>query len=290
MLTNIKILSKIKSIINNHKQAQSFKCLKEIRANIFKRGESMFAEERRMKIAEIINRGDSVKVSQLAKRFNVSESTIRRDLNELEKHGLILRTHGGAVSTISKLEATFVEKQDKCAEEKERIGKIAAEQIKDGDTVILDSGTTTLYISKFIKAKNIIVITNSIALTYELSNRDDIQLINTGGIIRSNTKAQVGSITEKVIKQFRVDKVFLGANGISLEFGVTTPTLQEAGVKQAMIDVADKVYLLVDESKFGKVYFSWICDIKDIDYIITNKKRNEEEMEYFRNLGVNLLY
>lgn len=82
----------------------------------------------------------------------------------------------------------------------------------------------------------------------------------------------------------------MGANGISLEFGVTTPTLQEAGVKQAMIDVADKVYLLVDESKFGKVYFSWICDIKDIDYIITNKKRNEEEMEYFRNLGVNLLY
>src|SRR5690554_3221624 len=190
---------------------------------------NMFAEERRLKIAEMINRGDSVKVAPLAKEFNVSESTIRRDLNQLEKFGLIMRTHGGAVSTeINKLEATFVEKQDKYSEEKETIGKIAAQQIKDGDTVILDSGTTTWYLSKFINAKNITIITNSIALANELSNREDIQLINTGGIIRSNTKAQVGSITEKAIRQFRVDKAFLGANGISLKSGITTPTLQEA--------------------------------------------------------------
>ncbi|MCF6462017.1 DeoR/GlpR family DNA-binding transcription regulator [Clostridium sp. Cult1] len=250
----------------------------------------MFAEERRLKIAEIINRGDSVKVGELSREFGVSESTIRRDLNELERFGLIMRTHGGAVSTqINKLEATFVEKQDKYSEEKERIGKIAAKQIKDGDTVILDSGTTTWHLSKFINAKNITIITNSIALANELSNREDIQLINTGGIIRSNTKAQIGSIAEKTIRQFRVDKTFLGANGVSLKSGITTPTLQEAGVKQAMMDVADKVYLLVDESKFEQVYFSWICDIKDINYIITNRERPKEEMEYYENIGINIL-
>lgn len=250
----------------------------------------MFAEERRLKIAEIINRGDSVKVGELSREFGVSESTIRRDLNELERFGLIMRTHGGAVSTqINKLEATFVEKQDKYSNEKEKIGKIAAEQIKGGDTIILDSGTTTWYLSKFINAKNITIITNSIALANELSNRDDIQLINTGGITRSNTKAQVGSITERTIKQFRVDKAFLGANGISLKSGITTPTLQEAGVKQAMMDVADRVYMLVDESKFEQVYFSWICDIKDIDYMITNKERPKEEMKYYRNIGINIL-
>lgn len=250
----------------------------------------MFAEERRLKIAEMINRGDSVKVSQLAKEFNVSESTIRRDLNELEKFGLILRTHGGAVSTgVSRLEATFVEKQDKYAREKEKIGRIAASQIEDGDTIILDSGTTTWYMSKFIQAKDITIITNSIALAYELSNREDIQVINTGGIIRSNTKAQVGSITERTVRQFRVDKVFLGANGISLKSGITTPTLQEASVKQVMIDVADQVYLLVDESKFEQVYFSWICDFESIDYLITNKQRPIQEMSYYQNIGVKVL-
>src|SRR5699024_6032257 len=97
----------------------------------------MFAEERRMKIIEMIKKGESVKVSELTKRFNVSESTIRRDLVELERSGKILRTHGGAVSkSINKLEATFLEKQDKYAEEKDRIGRIAASQIEDGDTII----------------------------------------------------------------------------------------------------------------------------------------------------------
>jgi len=250
----------------------------------------MFAEERRLKIAEIINRGDSVKVSQLAKKFNVSESTIRRDLDELEKSGVILRTHGGAVSKgINRLEATFIEKQDKYAEEKDKIGKIAAEEIKDGDTIILDSGTTTWHVPKYIEAKNITIITNSIALAYELSNRNDIKVINTGGFIRSNTKAQVGPIAERTIKQFRVDKVFLGANGVSLKFGITTPTLEEASVKQSMIDVANKVYLLVDESKFEQVYFSWICDLNDIDYLVTNKERPLEEMDYYKNIGVKVL-
>ena len=250
----------------------------------------MFAEERRLKIAEMINRGDSVKVAQLSREFGVSESTIRRDLNELEKFGLITRTHGGAVSTqINKLEATFNEKQDKYLEEKQKIGKIAAQQIQDGDTIIIDSGTTTWHIAKYIEAKNITIITNSIALANELSNREDIQLINTGGIIRSNTKAQVGSIAEKTIRQFRVDKTFIGANGVSLKSGITTPTLQEAEVKQAMIDVANKVYLLVDESKFEQVYFSWICDMEDMDYIITNRERPEDEMAQYKSLGVNIL-
>lgn len=250
----------------------------------------MFAEERRLKIAEMIKKGESVKVSQLVKKFNVSESTIRRDLAQLEKTGIILRTHGGAVSTgINKFESTFIEKQDKYAKEKEKIGKIAAEEIEDGDTIILDSGTTTWYISKYLKAKGVTVITNSIVLANELSNRDDIEVINTGGIIRSKTKAQIGPIAENTIRQFRVNKVFLGANGVSVRLGVTTPTLQEASIKQTMLNVGDKTYLLVDESKFDQVYFSWICDIDDIDYIITDKIRSNEEMEYYKKVGIELL-
>ena len=250
----------------------------------------MFAEERRLKIAEIINKGNSVRVPELVEKFSVSESTIRRDLNELESLGLILRTHGGAVSTgVNKLEVSFIEKQDKYAREKEKIGQIAANEIEDGDTIIIDSGTTTQYIAKFIKAKNLTIITNSIVLSNELSNRDDIQIINTGGIIRSNTKAQVGPIAEKVIRQFRVNKSFLGANGICINAGITTPTIEEATIKQSMIDVGDKVYLLVDESKFGQVYFSLISDFTNIDYLITNKERSKEEVSFFKKHGINIL-
>ncbi|MCR2044296.1 DeoR/GlpR family DNA-binding transcription regulator [Anaerosalibacter massiliensis] len=250
----------------------------------------MFAEERRMKIVEMIKRGESVKVSELTKKFKVSESTIRRDLVELEKSGRILRTHGGAVSKkINKLEDSFIEKQDKYAKEKEKIGKIAANQIEDGDTIIIDSGTTTYYISKYLKAKDITIITNSIELTYELANREDIEVINTGGIIRMNTKAQVGPIAEKSIRQFRVNKTFLGANGVSIKAGITTPTLDEASIKQAMIDVSGEIYLLVDESKFGQVYSSLISDLDRIDCIITNNNRPKEEIEYYKMIGIRLL-
>lgn len=251
----------------------------------------MFAEERHRKIVEMIEKGESVKVSELTKRFNVSESTIRRDLTELERSGRILRTHGGAVSKrINKLEASFLEKQDKYAEEKERIGRIAASKIEDGDTIILDSGTTTWYISKYLEAKNITIITNSIVLTYELANRADIEVINTGGIIRSNTKAQVGPIAEKSIRQFRVNKAFLGANGICIKSGITTPTLDEAVIKQAMIEVAGEVYLLVDESKFEQIYPSLICDLNKIDYIVTNNQRPKEEIEYYEKVGAQFLF
>ncbi|KPU26581.1 DeoR faimly transcriptional regulator [Caloranaerobacter sp. TR13] len=250
----------------------------------------MFAEERKIRIAEMINRGESVKVSQLAKMFGVSESTIRRDLNELDSSGIIVRTHGGAVRPdINKFEASFLQKQDEHSREKELIGKLAASIIKDGDTIILDSGTTTQYIARFITAKDVTVITNSIPLSYELSNRDDIEVITTGGVIRPTTKATVGPITERTIREFRVDKVFIGANGISLTSGITTPKLSEANVKRVMMSVANKVYIVADESKFDKVFFSVICDIKDVDYIITNKKLSEDQMKSYEKLGVEII-
>lgn len=250
----------------------------------------MFAEERRVKILNMIKNGKSVKVSELTKEFNVSESTIRRDLMELERAGKILRTHGGAIpKKINKLEATFLEKKDRYAREKEMIGKIAAMQIEDGDTVIIDSGTTTYYIAKYLEAKNITIITNSIVLAYELSSRKDVKVISSGGFIRTNTKAQIGPMAEKTIKQFRVDKAFLGANGVSINYGITTPTLDEAIVKQAMIDVASKVYFLVDESKFGQVYSSLICNLDRVDFLVTNKKRPEEEIKYYKKFGIEIL-
>jgi len=249
----------------------------------------MFAEERKSKIAQMIKSGQSVKVSELAKLFGVSESTIRRDLAELETLGVIKRTHGGAVNNfLTSFEPSFAEKEDKFAKEKEYIGKLAASFIHDGDTIILDSGTTTQYIARNINAKNITIITNSVNIAYELSNNDNLEVIVTGGVIRTKTKALVGDITQSILRQFRVDKAFVAANGVSIEFGVTTPSHVEAAIKRAMIENAKEVFLVADSSKFGQVTFSLICPVQRFDYIITDKMDEEQKSEY-EKLGVKVI-
>lgn len=143
----------------------------------------MFAEERQQKILELLEKNSSTKVKELARMFDVSESTIRRDLQDMEEKGLLKRTHGGAVR-IKKMifEPTFKEKEDKSQKEKLIIAKTAASLIEDNDTIILDSGTTTLGIARCLEAKDITVITNSIDIASELSERDDIELVITGGL------------------------------------------------------------------------------------------------------------
>ncbi|WP_039766677.1 DeoR/GlpR family DNA-binding transcription regulator [Caldicellulosiruptor sp. F32] len=249
----------------------------------------MFAEERKSKIAQMIKEGKSVKVNELAKLFGVSESTIRRDLNELESLGIVKRTHGGAVNNFATtFELSFAEKEDRFAKEKEYIGKLAAKYIEDGDTIILDSGTTTQYIARNITAKNVIVITNSVNIANELSNREDIEVIVTGGVIRSKTKALVGDITQSTLKQFRCDKAFIAANGVSIEFGVTTPTHLEAAVKRTMIENAKEVFLVADSSKFGQVTFALICPVDRLNYIITDKM-DEKQKQEFKALEVEVI-
>lgn len=248
----------------------------------------MFAEERTIKIKQLIKNGESVKVSELAKEFNVSETTIRRDLIKLETSGKIIRTHGGALSSSSaNFEPSFLEKQDKFLSEKQHIGKIAATHIVDGDTVILDSGTTTQYIVRYITAKDITIITNSVNLANELSEKKDVEVIVTGGTIRLNTKAMVGPIAENVLKRFKADKLFLGANGVSFESGVTTPNYIEASIKSAMVSSAKKVYLAVDSSKFNSTSLSLICQISNIDYIITDKL--PEDYLKYTHLGIEFI-
>lgn len=249
----------------------------------------MFAEERRNRIAQIIKSGKSVRVSELAKLFEVSESTIRRDLRELENLGILKRTHGGAIdSSITSFELSFDEKEEKFKKEKEYIGKIAASFVRDGDTIILDAGTTTKYIAQNIVAKNVTIITNSVNIANDLSNNDNFEVIVTGGIIRTKTKALVGDIAQMVLRQFRVDKAFIGANGVSIKYGVTTPSLIEAMIKRTMIEISKERFLVVDSSKFDQVTFSFICSVEDLDYIITDSISEDQKREY-EKLGINII-
>ncbi|WP_416176157.1 DeoR/GlpR family DNA-binding transcription regulator [Clostridium sp.] len=251
----------------------------------------MFAEERQNKILKLLKEQGSLKVVTLTELFNVSESTIRRDLQEMDEKGLLSRTHGGAVSLQStSFEPSFKEKEIEGHDEKVAIAKLAASMIKDGDTILLDSGTTTLEIAKHITAHKVTVITNSIDISSVLSNNENIDLIVTGGSMRFTTRAMVGPITENVLKNFRVDKAFIGTNGISIEEGITTPNFIEAQTKKTMMNVSNNVIVVADSSKFNKVSFSIISPLKSISSIITSGDLDGETLKNFEDAGVEIIY
>ena len=250
----------------------------------------MFAEERQREISVILHENGSVKVNELSEHFNVSEATIRRDLQEMESKKLLKKTHGGAVKIdVTNFEPSFMDKKDERSEEKHCIAKYAAGMIKNGDTIILDSGTTTLELCKNIIAENITVITNSIDIAAELTSRSDVKLILTGGMLRPTTRAMVGYVCEKMLKNFRVDKVFLGANGVSLTSGVTTPDITEAQAKKAMISSSNKVILVADSSKLENICFSVICPITEVSTIITSGDISKEVSNDFIRQGIEFI-
>jgi DeoR family fructose operon transcriptional repressor len=250
----------------------------------------MFAAERKNKIIAKLKSNNRVKVADLSAEYGVSEATIRRDLQELEDSGLLRRTHGGAVLLEhTKFEPTFTEKEAKYLPEKQKIGKLAASLIEDGDTVILDSGTTTLYVAKNIRAKNVTVVTNSLSIMNELGKRQDIELISLGGNIRWETQAFVGPLAENTLKTLWADKVFLGTNGISIEHGITTPPIIEAQIKRIMIERSNQVIVTSDSSKFNKVTFAKISDINHVDVIVTDAEIDKNLVKEYKKKDIKIL-
>ncbi len=248
----------------------------------------LFAEERRRQIAELIWAQRRVVVAALAKRFGVSEATIRRDLAALERMGILRRTHGGAIlAEPMGLELQLEERATLHLEEKIRIGRKAAELITEGDIVLLDAGTTTIQIAKAIKNRSqITVVTNALNIATELLGSPGIEVIFIGGSLRPRTASAVGPFAEQVLAQMNVDKVFLATNGLSLDRGLTTPHPIEARTKQAMVAAGRQVIAVADHSKFGKVYFAQIVPIHSIDILITDDQADREMVRQIEALGV----
>jgi len=236
----------------------------------------IFAEERYKHILELIKAGTPVKVIELSEMLDVSESTIRRDLQDLKQAGLLQRTHGGAVSSQSVLEPSFGDREIQFLEEKRLIAEIAADLVEDGQTVLLDAGTTTLEIAKALRNKKIMVATNSIEIVHILMDSADVDVFVLGGMMRKNVHAVVGPVTESTLKDFSFDKVFLAANAVDVEFGVTTQNITETQTKQAMLKAGKEVYLVADYSKFKKKCFSRICGLEDFRGLITDNNIGEE--------------
>jgi len=250
----------------------------------------MFAQQRKSEILGSLNKCGKVKVCDLSVFYKVSEVTIRRDLQELEEAELIKRVHGGAVlNDNTKFEPTFSEKVDKFYNEKEAVGKLAAEMIVDGDTIVLDAGTTTLSIARHIVAKSITVLTNSMDVAFELNKKQNVEVIVTGGTLRWETRALVGPVADNTFKGFRVDKAFIGTNGVCLINGLTTPNIVEASTKKEMIKIAKKIIVVCDHSKFSKVSFAKIVDLDSIDLIITDDQLDNELLEKYVEKDIKII-
>lgn len=251
----------------------------------------MFGEERKVNILEYVQAQGRVTVSEISAKYGVSESTVRRDLQELEEAGLLRRAHGGAVSLqVVNHEPTYGEKTDRFRREKLAIAKKAAERIEEGDAILLDSGTTTLQmVAELKKFSRLTVVTNSLQVPMELQHLPGIDVMLTGGTLRKETLAFVGPIAERSLDLVRVDKAFVAANGICVKEGLTTPNLIEAATKRKMIEVAQQVILLADHTKFGKVSLAKFADMAEVDLVITDHGVSETVISEFRAAGIELL-
>ncbi len=234
--------------------------------------------ERRTKILELLEKHGQVAVIDLSRRFKTSEVTIRNDLKDLHARGLVRRAHGGAVkvATVS-MDPSLKIKAELHAEEKRRIGAAAASLVNDGDSIILDSGTTTQQIARQIKnKKDLKVITNGLNIAMELFGAKDIQLIFLGGIIRQNSLSAVGHFAEDILAQLSADKVFLAVDACDVDFRIEYPESRgvtgESG-HGSHCQGKDSGGRL---SKFGKRSLSRIVPLSDIDVIITDRNLASE--------------
>lgn len=232
----------------------------------------MFAVERQKRILELLEENGAVWVSRLAEELDVTEETVRRDLEKLENAEALVRTHGGAIPVAENNQELSLDKRKKLnIEAKALLAKEAVKHIVSGDTVFLDASTTTYYIAKEIKnLKNITVVTNSLRVVNELAGHKDIKVICVGGMASVN-QSVVGSMAENNIRSnYYANKLFFSSRGIN-QSGILDSNEQECFIKINMMKNSDKIYYVCDKSKFGKIGFVKLADFSDVDSIIVEK-------------------
>ena len=231
----------------------------------------MLPLERQNRIIEILTTDGVVSVSKLSVELDVTEETVRRDLEKLEKNECLRRTHGGAVPIDgTTVELSLEKRKHTNVEEKERIAKIAAGYVVSGDTIFLDASTTTFYMARELKKmKNITVITNSIRVISELDGEENIKVIAVGGLLSRN-QSFVGTMAEKMVEEnYFASKMFFSSKGITADAGILDSNEQECGIKNQMMKNCQERFYLCDSSKLGKVGFVKLCGLNEIDYFIT---------------------
>ena len=245
----------------------------------------MLQLERQVRIKEHLVEKGFASIEELSKVFSVSEMTIRRDLDELQNQGLIQRIYGGAMDKDRVFfEMSVSAKEDQFAYEKEKIGKEAANLVKNDETIFIDSGTTTLEVAKNLKYKKITIITNALNVAVELAVCQDIEIIVIGGLLRKKVLNTVGPQAEAFIKELRVDKAFIGVEGVDPESGISVPDILNAHCKQGMMDIAKESIVVVDHSKLGRTTTSSFAPLEKVDLVLTDDRADPEMVEKIRQL------
>ena len=239
----------------------------------------MLTPERHRIILQLLKEKNIVKIQEIVDLTDTSESTIRRDLSQLEEEKHLKRIHGGASRLQGKLqEPSMIEKSSKKLHEKRQIAKYAAGLVEKGDCLYLDAGSSVLEMIEFLTEKDIVVVTNGLSHLLPLLNKG-IPTYLIGGLAKPKTNAIIGRGALASLELYRFDKCFMGVNGLHPQFGYTTPDQEEAMVKQKAMSLSREVYVLADDSKFSEIAFAKIADLAEAT-IITNELDDETQAQY----------
>lgn len=253
-------------------------------------GNRDFIEERHKKILEYVNKNNRADVSELAASFAVTEATIRRDLGNLEERGLLYRAHGGALRREQPSVWRTSQLQDRMCrqvEEKTRIAQFVMQLVHDGESLMIDDGSTTLLVaSKLVDKKNLLLVTNAPSIGELIVEKTDNKVILTGGELLKDTKALIGSATEQSLKRYRTDKAIIGASGILVSEGCFAAIPQEAEIKRLMSMNSSETIIVADSSKIGVRAFCFCCDFSRVDKLVTDKNISKAALEGLKQQGV----
>ncbi len=254
----------------------------------------MLSAERRNLILREVHEKKKVFVNELSRRFEVSEETIRRDLDKLDKDGYVIKGYGGAV--LNEDYGTDLPFNMRCEinpGKKSQIAELAVEEIEPGDHIFMDASSTTVFLSRAVRKKEtdkLTVITNSIENAVTLGNIPGAQIMLTGGILKFDSMSLTGGRALEDIRQYHMSKAFISCNGLDIDRGVTEGNDEVAGVKQAAINASDRVYLVVDSEKFKRASFAQVCSLDRVDVLITDKKPDARWLEVLEQKNIRTVY
>ena len=254
----------------------------------------MLAIERRNEILEKLQTDRRVVVSELSQLYDVSEETIRRDLEKLVNDGYAIKSYGGAVINENvNIELPFNIRKNRNIVGKQHIADLVSKVVKDGDSLMLDASSTAVYIAKTLQEKgkkNLTIITNSIEIIVELFDVQDWTILSTGGASREGSFALVGPQTDKMIRSYHVDKAIISCKGIDAAAGMTDSDELHANNKSTMLAAAKERILAIDSSKFDKIAFTEIGTLDDLTMVITDEKPEERWLQIFKDSGIKCIY
>jgi DeoR/GlpR family transcriptional regulator of sugar metabolism len=253
----------------------------------------MLPQERLNRIKDLLSSNGSIVISNLSGQFDVSEETIRRDLEKLSKTMKFKRVRGGAfLYEPTDTEVPVGIREKIYIKEKQIIANRSVGFIEDGDTIMLDSSTTALHIAKSINEsqKKVTVITNSISIANELAENMGVKIISLGGRLRRSTKSYVGYMATDYLSQVHANKAFVSCTSVNLDFGVSDSHTEEARVRKEMLRNSSKRFLIADYTKFEEPSMNKICDFKDLDYLIVDRKISKEAIDRLEEYGVKTIW